>query len=390
MAKNRPPVFKMMFTVLFALVALFGAFVAVALLWATGFGAGLIALFALVYVDFVLCAILLAWAPNLLKRLYYIPVVIAVAGAAGLGWGMGRTAYEPTVAVIAEQPPDLRQYKPHSAAPGLARLEGEPSLSLVADLPRLDCAAALYPVMAAFVEAVYPPGDYPFDEPGGLFYQTGEAVAYSRLIKGEVDIILASDPTDAQILAAEAAGVTLRLTPIGKEAFVFFTHSNNPVESLTVTDIRGIYSGHITAWRDVGGRSEAIRAYQRPQNSGSQATLLALMGDVPATQRILEETPEGMRTAAYQNYPNALGFAFRWHTQALLQAGEIKLLGLDGLLPTAENIRSGLYPVATKFYAVTAGSDNPNVQPFIDWMTSAEGQTLVEESGYVALRNPAV
>ncbi|MNL84308.1 hypothetical protein D3C87_2122410 [compost metagenome] len=68
------------------------------------------------------------------------------------------------------------------------------------------------------------------------------------------------------------------------------------------------------------------------------------------------------------------------------QSGEIALLAIDGVKPDKESIRSGQYPLATEFYAVTAGSNNPNIQPFLDWMQSAQGQELVEKTGYTSLK----
>ncbi|WP_279401693.1 substrate-binding domain-containing protein [Piscibacillus salipiscarius] len=65
----------------------------------------------------------------------------------------------------------------------------------------------------------------------------------------------------------------LNMTPIGREAFVFFVHADNPVDSLKVEEIQGIYSGNITNWKEVGGEDVEIRAFQRPEGSGSQTML---------------------------------------------------------------------------------------------------------------------
>lgn len=70
----------------------------------------------------------------------------------------------------------------------------------------------------------------------------------------------------------------------------------------------------------------------------------------------------------------------------MTQNNEIKLLAIDGVEPTIKTIRSEDYPLTSEFYAVTAGSDNPNVQPFIDWMLSVEGQELVERTGFVSVK----
>ena len=137
---------------------------------------------------------------------------------------------------------------------------------------RLDGATALYPVYAAFVQAVYPEVwpesgieiEYsPYDIQGSTVLCTGTIEAYERLITGQTDMIFAAAPSQDQLDRAAEQGVELRLTPIGKEAFVFFVNSRNPVTDLTVEEIQGIYSGEITNWSEVGGRRESIRPFQR-------------------------------------------------------------------------------------------------------------------------------
>jgi len=63
----------------------------------------------------------------------------------------------------------------------------------------------------------------------------------------------------------------------------------------------------------------------------------------------------------------------------------IKHLSLEGVTPSINSITEGTYPVADSFYAITAGSDNENIDPFIEWILSSEGQKLVEASGYVPI-----
>ena len=64
----------------------------------------------------------------------------------------------------------------------------------------------------------------------------------------------------------------------------------------------------------------------------------------------------------------------------------IKLLAVDGVQPTVENIRNGSYPLTVDLYAVTAGTNNTNVPKLLDWVVSAEGQKLIEQVGYVGLK----
>ena len=118
----------------------------------------------------------------------------------------------------------------------------------------MDGATALYPVYAAFAQAVYPEGEYPlYGGHGGigLVACCGTAGAYRRLTDRDVDVVFAAAPSQAQREEAEAAGLELHMTPIGREAFVFFVNSRNPVEGLTVDQVKGTY---IPEGLPIGGR----------------------------------------------------------------------------------------------------------------------------------------
>jgi len=227
---------------------------------------------------------------------------------------------------------------------------------------------------------------------------SGTVRAYEQLVSGETDLIFAAAPSQDQLDMAAAAGMELHLTPIGREAFVFFVNSRNPVTELTVEEIQGIYTGEITNWSQVGGKRQRIRPFQRAENSGSQSALLRLMEGLPLLEPEEEDRIAGMggiirQVAAYRNYRNAIGFSFRFYASEMVQNGDIRLLALNGVEPTKETIRNGSYPLSSCFYAVTAapiGQDLPEarrerVETFLNWILSQEGQTLVERSGYVAL-----
>ncbi|MDV2887769.1 substrate-binding domain-containing protein, partial [Alkalihalophilus pseudofirmus] len=89
-------------------------------------------------------------------------------------------------------------------------------------------------------------------------------------------------------------GKELVMTPIGKEAFVFFVNPKNSVNDLQVSEIKGIYSGNIKNWSKLGGKNDRIIAFQRPKNSGSQTLLEKIMGNTPIMEPLKEEVREGM------------------------------------------------------------------------------------------------
>lgn len=339
------------------------------------------------------------------KRYLGVGVLAVTLGCAVF---IGAGVWRDSLATVDDRNLLLRDYEPFSEDNKLVALDGPASLHLESpyDL-RLDGATALYPVYAAFAQAVYPESwensgieiDYsPYDVDGSTVVCTGTIEAYERLITGQTDMIFAAAPSQDQLDRAEAAGVELHMTPIGREAFVFFVNSRNPVTDLTVEEIQGIYSGRITNWAEVGGSHQSIRPFQRAENSGSQSALLRLMEGLPLLEPEEEDRIAGMggiirEVASYRNYRNAIGFSFRFYSTEMAQNGDIRLLALNGVEPTKETIRDGSYPIASDFYAVTAA---PVGQPpleersetaaeFLAWILSEEGQRLVEQTGYVSV-----
>ncbi|MFJ5770745.1 PstS family phosphate ABC transporter substrate-binding protein [Psychrobacillus sp. NPDC093180] len=283
---------------------------------------------------------------------------------------------------------NVYDYKPFSESSKIATLDDDSTLKLTGDLPKLDGATALYPLYSAFVQATYPKKEYDPYEKEVMVNTTPDA--YNNLIFGRVDMIFAAAPSKSQVEKAKEHGKELKMIPIGREAFVFFVHQKNPVSGLTMEQIKNIYAGKVTNWEEVGGETEDIRAFQRPADSGSQSALEHLMGDIPIMEAPTEDIATGMggiinEVSQYKNYKNAIGYTFRFYSTEMVQDKKIKLLEIDGVAPTKETIRSGEYPIASEFYIVTAGTDNPNVEKFIAWILSPEGQELIEKTGYVSL-----
>ena len=146
----------------------------------------------------------------------------------------------------------------------------------------------------------------------------------------------------------------------------------------------------MTNWSEVGGKDEEIRAFQRPEGSGSQSALINVMDGVPLMDPPSDDIVSAMggiikETTNYQNRTNAIGFSFRHFSQNMVKNGKIKNIAVEGILPTKENIQNETYPFVDPFYAITANSDNPHIEAFINWMLSEQGQELVERTGYVPI-----
>ncbi len=298
---------------------------------------------------------------------------------------------------------------PNEAGGNLARLDGAATLSKRVSkdrLPHLDGPARLYPVFAAFVQAIYPKdttayrgwNDYRNDGDPTLTWNDAEA-AWERLSEGDADVIFVPAPDgDDSIWATLAArGQVPEFTPLFKEALVFPAHADNPVEGVTSEQLRRIFTGKLTRWDDLGaaGLGEIAAYFADPQRRDADAAALyGALGvredDVVALEGVVGydgwNPMPYMARAGYRNLPNAVGCAPRFACRALLGGGAAKLLAVDGVAPTDENIAGGTYPFAETIYAVRlVGNDNPNVLALLEWIQSEQGAELIEKTGYVAI-----
>jgi phosphate transport system substrate-binding protein len=295
--------------------------------------------------------------------------------------------------IVIEDAVRLVEYYPGSSGISkIAILEEESKLKLLTNLPILDGATALYPVYSSFVTAVYPRKYYyPYNNDSIVKCST-TSFAYDYLLDGKVDIIFCTEPSMQHLEKAKELGVEFNLTPIGRDAFVFFVNKNNPIKNITSLQIRDIYSGETTNWKEINGVDETIIAYQRPENSGSQTALQIIMEKSKIMEPIKETLAGGMgeiidRVSSYKNYENAIGYSFLFFTTEMVKNQEIKLLGIDGIFPSKETIQNNSYPFSGLFYAITLGNETENVKNFINWILSEQGQYLIEKTGYIPLNN---
>ena len=301
----------------------------------------------------------------------------------------------------------------------LVKLGHEPSYMIEneEDMPVLDGAEACYPVYSAMASAVYKNiswieadamgkavdfwqnkstiKDYDqldvYLNNGKIVTFTNTVNAYERLINGEVDLVMAARPSANQKQAASELLEQIVTQPIGKEAFVFFVEEDNPIDNLTSERIRAIYHGDITNWGQLGGKHQNIVAFQRPEDSGSQVMMKWFMGNVTLKEPKKIEYIGGMgdiisKVAEYNNEKGAIGYTFKYFLTGLNQEQHVKILKIDGVEPTAENINNGTYPATVDLVcAYLANNDKETVKGMLEFMLSDDGQYIVEQTGYARL-----
>ena len=257
-----------------------------------------------------------------------------------------------------------------------------------AQFPKVDGALALEPFYdAIFAELMGLPV-----EDAKLFLPCNNTPqAYENLTNGKVDMIFCALPSDEQVKAAKDEGVEFEYHTVLSGGFVFFVNRDNPVDSITQEQLKGIVSGRITNWKEVGGDDEPIVLFQRNEGSGSQTGLYRyVLPKDQVKEPILEHRVDAMagaidRVADYDNGKGAMSFSYYYYVANMHGSEKIKLLGIDGVIPSDETIAKGLYPFLNYSQIVTR-SDLPQdsiVRDIIKWVQGPDGARIARENGYV-------
>ena len=283
---------------------------------------------------------------------------------------------------------DVSKFLPFEEDSLLARTGASIHFSEGDDLPVLDGAAALVPVYASVIDNIYPEGcvtykggSFSDDNKYGENFADDSAMKYQNTIRGfdavvdgSVDLFFAAHPSEEQMNSAKEKGVELEIVPVGLEAFVFFVNKNNPVDGLTADQIRKIYRGEITNWKEVGGPAKAINPLTRIKGSGSQTMMDKFMeNDIHPSKNV------------FSILGASIGYSFRYYLSGMVADNNVKMLAIDGVYPDSANIKNGSYPLTVNFYVVyRKDNTNENVKKLVDWLLSEEGKRMIEACGYEA------
>ncbi len=217
----------------------------------------------------------------------------------------------------------------------------------------------------------------------------GSGTGIAALINGTTDICQSSREIKPQEIAkAKARNVTPFATKVALDGVSIAVHASNPVKQLTTEQLRGIYTGKITNWREVGGRNAPIVALSRESNSGTYVYFMdeVLKGDMfgrgvlllPSTKAIQQELTSNRNAIGYG------GLAF-FEGKPNVKVLPISQNGKP-VFPSDANIRNGKYPLARPLYFYTAGRPSGAIAQFIRYVLSPAGQSVVAQTGYVAIK----
>jgi phosphate transport system substrate-binding protein len=172
---------------------------------------------------------------------------------------------------------------------------------------------------------------------------------------------------------------------VAKDGVAFYVNSANPVNSLTPEQLRDIYLGDVTNWKQVGGKDAPIVLYSRENSSGTYVFVkdhLLGGGDYAAAAQTLPGTAAVVNAVSKEL--NGIGYGGNAYAKGVKKL-KVKV-GNDELAPSAENVKSGKYPLSRDLFFYLRNQPGGDAKAFIDFALSPEGQQLVTKVGYYPVK----
>ena len=223
----------------------------------------------------------------------------------------------------------------------------------------------------------------------------GSGTGIASLINGTVDIANASrQMKPEEISSAESNGIEPVEFTIARDAIAVIVHLDNPVDQLTLQQISDIYSGKVDNWREVGGEDRPIVRLSRETNSGTHVYFLEeviRLGEennqtLFSRDTLLLPSSEGISAEIRQN-PNAIGYdGLGYVTEEMKVIAVARSPDAEYVLPSAQSVNSGRYPIARSLYMYTNGEPSGRIQAYLNWIQSPEAQEIVTELGFVPIK----
>ena len=217
----------------------------------------------------------------------------------------------------------------------------------------------------------HPEIDFQFDS------GTNSGGAIKGVLGGTLDLAVANRP-----LSEDEAGESLEYRPFARDAVVFTAHHEGEVDGLTTDQVRDVYGGELTDWEQLGGLAAPIVVLDRDEDeSARKLVLLPLMNGRPVEARTTVLNKASEMLEAMESTPDSLGY-FSLGLLRKRGAPEVRVLALDGIVPSPEGVVKGEYPWSLTFGLVHADGAPRAVRDFVEFASGPEGRELVENNDY--------
>jgi phosphate transport system substrate-binding protein len=216
----------------------------------------------------------------------------------------------------------------------------------------------------------------------------GSGTGIAALINGGTDICESSRPMKPKEReqAKQRRGKDVKEIPVALDGVAVYVHKDNPIRSISLPQLKAIYTGAAKSWKDVGGADARIVAYSRENNSGTYVyfkehvlgneDFAADVQTLPGTAAVVNAVSKDARSIGYG------GIAYSSGIRAIPVGKDDRAAPVE---PTLEHVQSGTYPISRELYFYTIGEPEGAVKAFIGWVLGDEGQKVCEKVGYYPL-----
>ncbi|MDR0822994.1 MAG: phosphate ABC transporter substrate-binding protein [Endomicrobium sp.] len=223
----------------------------------------------------------------------------------------------------------------------------------------------------------------------------GSGTGFAALINKTCDIAMSSRKIEVEEanLAMDGAVFPFEFV-VGYDGLAVLVNKNNPIEELTMEQLRDIFTGKITNWKELGGDDLKIVILSRESNSGTHLFFkeqVLRLGNVNAKDEfsyhsLLMPSSTAIFDEIEQN-PHAIGYVGMGFANNLVKTIKVaQTKGAEAILPTMDNVLSWKYPISRPLYLYTNGEPKGLVKDFIDYTVSDKGQKIVEETFFVPIK----
>ena len=203
----------------------------------------------------------------------------------------------------------------------------------------------------------------------------GSGVGATSVIGGTADIGMLS----RDLKASEKEGNTLKEFVVGKDGIALVGHPSNTVSDLSLEQVKAIYQGTITNWKEVGGADSEIVLIGRDSSSGTREFFTEFVLDKEdAAKEMQELNSNGAVAQAVSITPGAIGYVSLEYVDDSLKA-----FSIAGVAPTVDNVISEIYEINRPLLMVTNGEPEGLAADYLAFILSEEGQQILKDSGFI-------
>ncbi len=215
----------------------------------------------------------------------------------------------------------------------------------------------------------------------------GSGNGIAALINSGTDICEASrDMKPQEYTDANTKGIKPYRVSMALDGIVVFLNETNPVTELTLDQLRGIYTGSITNWKEVGGPSHSIILYGRENSSGTYAYFKEVVlknDDYADATQTLPGTAAVVNAVSKDKF--GIGYGGIAYEKGVKALAVKKDADTPAVVPTMETVIKGTYPISRELYWFFNGVPTGDLKAFLNWTLSPEGQKIAEQTDYVPL-----